>query len=191
MGARLADGPRHPIPGMSPEHCTEQMGRPGPWHERLPHFRLDHVPSSGDELQSEYIVPRATALDALRSLGSLRHLLAPLLHISEIRTIRADELWLSPAYHRDAVGIHFTWKNDTAAVLAVLAAVERCLADFAPRPHWGKLFTTDPQDVARLYQRSADAVRAMDAADPDGKFRNEMLDQYLPSQHRPRHEETE
>ena len=61
MGGRLADGPRHMAPGMPPANCTAQEGVPGPWHERLPHFRVEFTPSSGDELQSEYFVPREAA----------------------------------------------------------------------------------------------------------------------------------
>ena len=112
FGARLADRDLHPIRGLPAEACTPQMGRPGPWHERLPHFRLDHTPSAGDELQSEYLVARADAVAALLALEGLRDRLSPLVLVSEIRTVAADELWLSPAYRRDSVAIHFTWRPD-------------------------------------------------------------------------------
>jgi xylitol oxidase len=174
LGARLATVPHHPVPGMSPEHCTEQLGVPGPWFERLPHFRPDFTPSSGEELQSEYLIPRTHAPAALRALRSLAGQIAPVLQICEIRTIAADDLWLSPAYGRDTVGLHFTWIKDEARVRVVLAALEAALAPYDPRPHWGKLFLTGPRhpllpefrELARRY-------------DPDGKFRNDFLDRHV------------
>jgi xylitol oxidase len=180
MGARLADGPRHPVPGMSATNCTEQLGVPGPWHTRLPHFRLEFTPSSGDELQSEYFVPRHLAADALRAIDGIRDRVAKVLQISEIRTIAADDLWLSPAYARDSVALHFTWIKDIDAVTPVLAAIEERLADFQARPHWGKVFTTSAEVVRGLYERWPDFVELLHRYDPAGKFRNEMLDRYFP-----------
>jgi alditol oxidase len=180
LGGRLADGPRNPVPGMPPSYCTEQLGLPGPWHERLPHFRPEFTPSSGDELQSEYLLPRAAAIDALRVLDQIAGRLAAVTHISEIRTVAADELWLSPCYQRDTVAFHFTWINDWRAVAPVLAEVEERLAPLRARPHWGKLFSMAPETLAGLYPRLDDFRRLMRDHDPAGKFRNELLDCYLP-----------
>jgi alditol oxidase len=180
MGGRLADGPRHPVPGMPPAHCTEQLGVPGPWHERLPHFRPEFTPSNGDELQSEYLLPRAAAADALDALSSIAAKLAPVLQITEIRTVAPDALWLSPSYRRDTVAFHFTWINDWPAVQPVLARVEEGLAPLHARPHWGKLFTTDPRTVRALYPRLEDFRRLAGRYDPAGKFRNDLLDRYVP-----------
>ena len=179
MGGRLADGPRHPVPGMPAENCTEQLGMPGPWHERLPHFRLEFVPSAGDELQSEYLLPRAAAADGLRALEQMAGL-AAVVHVSEIRTVAADDLWLSPSYQRDCVAFHFTWINDWPAVAPVLAGVEERLAPWQARPHWGKLFGVSPQALGGLYPRRDDFRRLMRQYDPAGKFRNDLLDRYLP-----------
>jgi alditol oxidase len=179
MGGRLADGPRNPVPGMPPANCTEQLGVPGPWHERLPHFRPDFTPSSGDELQSEYLLPRASAIAALHALQSIAGQIAPVLRISEIRTIAADELWLSPSHQRDTVAFHFTWIKDWAAVAPVLAQVEDRLAPLQARPHWGKLFAMSPEAVRGAYPRLDDFRRLMRDYDPAGKFRNDLLDRYL------------
>ncbi|MEO3929359.1 D-arabinono-1,4-lactone oxidase [Micromonosporaceae bacterium B7E4] len=179
-GATLAAEPRHPVPGMSTVHCTEQLGVPGPWHARLPHFRLEFTPSSGEELQSEYFVPRAHLVAALTALDGIADRIAAVLQISEIRTIAADELWLSPSYRRDSAAVHFTWVKDTEAVLPVLAAVEERLAPYAPRPHWGKLFVTPPDQLRDRYDRYADFAKLVRRYDPSGKFRNEMLDRYFP-----------
>ncbi|GAA3745372.1 alditol oxidase [Plantactinospora mayteni] len=180
-GATLAAEPRHPVPGMSAAYCTEQLGVPGPWHARLPHFRLEFTPSSGEELQSEYFVPREHLGAALTALDGIADRIAAVLQISEIRTVAADELWLSPSYRRDSVALHFTWVKETEAVLPVLAAIEERLGPYAPRPHWGKLFVTPPEQLRDRYDRYADFAKLVRRYDPAGKFRNEMLDRYFPT----------
>jgi len=179
-GGRLADGPRNPVPGLPASHCTMQLGVPGPWHERLPHFRPEFVPSAGDELQSEYLLPRAGAVDALQALDQIADRLAPVVRVSEIRTIAPDSLWLSPSYRLDSAAFHFTWINDWPAVAPVLAQVEECLAPLHARPHWGKLFGMGPGILRGLYPRLDNFRRLMHSYDPAGKFRNDLLDRYLP-----------
>jgi xylitol oxidase len=176
---RPAEGPMHPVPGVDPVHCTPQDGEPGPWYERLPHFRPDFTPSSGEELQSEYLVPRADAPAALEALAGLRGTIAPVLQICEIRTIAADRLWLSAAHGRDTVGLHFTWIKDPAAVRPVLGAIEAALAPLDARPHWGKLFTTAPERVRAAYPRMADFLALAERTDPAGKFSNAYLRRLL------------
>ena len=179
LGAVAADGPRHPVAGMPAGHCTQQLDLPGPWYERLPHFRLEFTPSAGDELQSEFLVARADAVAALAAVAEIRDRIAPVLHICELRTVAADELWLSPSYQRDSVAIHFTWVKDTVAVAPVIAAVQECLAPWSPRPHWGKIFTTDPALLRDRYERFDDFVALTHRYDPTGKFRNRWLDALL------------
>jgi alditol oxidase len=179
MGARLADRPRNPIPDLSGENCTEQLGVPGPWHERLPHFRLGFTPSSGEELQSEYLLPRRNAREALTALDSIRDSIAAVLQICEVRTVAADEMWLSPSYRRDSVAFHFTWVKDTQAVTPVLALIEDRLAPQSARPHWGKLFGTSPHVVSGLYGRLPDFQRLRQDLDPTGKFGNDLVSRYL------------
>ncbi|MBB6171888.1 xylitol oxidase [Nocardiopsis mwathae] len=179
FGAQPADGPRHPVAGLSSVHCTEQLGVRGPWFERLPHFRPDATPSSGEELQAEYLVPRRHAVDVFRALDAVRDRIAPAVQVSEIRTVAADDLWLSPAYRRDTVAFHFTWVADAAAVLPVMALVEERLEPFAARPHWGKLFTVPPRVLRPLYERLPDFQRLAHHYDPAGKFRNGFLDRHL------------
>jgi alditol oxidase len=180
MGGRLADGPRHMTPGLPPVNCTLQEGEPGPWNERLAHFRVDFAPSSGDELQSEYFVPRDAALDAWRALRTLAPLVAPVVQSSEIRTIAADDLWISPAHGRDSVAFHFTWLPDATAVAPVLVAVEATLAPYAARPHWAKVSTVPAREVARLYPRYDDFAALMRRRDPGGKLRNDLVDHFFP-----------
>lgn len=180
LEATRADGPRHPIAGMPATYCTAQLGEPGPWHERLPHFRLEFTPSNGDELQSEYFVPRQHAAAAIAAVAAVRHRVAPALQISELRTVAADELWLSPAQGRDSVAFHFTWRPEEEPVSAAVAALEEALAPFAARPHWGKVFATPPAALAACYPRYDDFRRLRAALDPSGRFANEFIDRYVP-----------
>ena len=181
FGARPATRERHPLPELSAENCTPQLGVEGPWHERLPHFRLEFTPSAGEELQTEYFLPRervAEAIDAVRGLGSL---IQPLLFVSEIRTIRGDDLWLSPEEGRDTVAFHFTWHRDEPAVLEVLPRLEAALAPFDVRPHWGKVFTTSGATIASAYDRMGDFLVLRDRFDPNRVFENEYLERVLTS----------
>ncbi|THV28705.1 D-arabinono-1,4-lactone oxidase [Glycomyces paridis] len=171
-GAPLADGPRHPVPGVDPAACTVQQGQTGPWLERLAHFRPEFTPSAGDELQSEYLIDRADAPAAIEALAGIGRLLAPVTQISEIRTMAGDDLWLSPAYGRDTVGLHFTWVSDVEAVRPAMLAVETALAPFAARPHWGKLFSMPIGEVRSRYPRMGDFEKLRERVDPEGKFAN-------------------
>lgn len=170
----------HPVPGMPARNCTRQFGVPGPWHERLPHFRAEFTPSSGSELQSEYLLARSDALAALHALDAIRGTIAPLLQICEVRTVAADRQWLSPAYGRDTVALHFTWVDDTEAVLPVVRSVERALEPFAPRPHWGKVFAVPPEILRERYARMTDFRTLVDGLDPAGTFTNAFVADLLP-----------
>ncbi|WP_448809114.1 D-arabinono-1,4-lactone oxidase [Agromyces bauzanensis] len=174
LGARAATVPRHPIIGLPADACTTQLGVPGPWHERLPHFRLEFTPSAGEELQSEYLVPRPDAIGAIEAVRTLAGRVAPLLQVCEVRTVRADDLWLSPAYGADVVALHFTWKPDQPAVTALLPDLEAALPATA-RPHWGKLFELPAEELRRRYPRFDDFAALRARFDPDGRLRNAFL----------------
>ena len=152
---------------------------PGPWHERLPHFRLDRTPSAGEELQSEYFVARRDGPAAFEALLAIRDRIRPTILISEVRAIAADDLWLSPAYGRDSVAFHFTWRQLPDEVDAALAAIERALEPFEARPHWGKRFVMAPDQLRERYRRLPRFIDLARAVDPDGVFRNAFLDRYV------------
>ena len=176
FGAKRATKNLHPIAELSAENCTEQMGVPGPWYERLPHFRMGFTPSAGKELQSEFFVPRQHAVEAILAVERLRDQVTPHLMISEIRTIAADHFWMSPCYQQPSVAIHFTWKQDWPAVSQLLPVIERELAPFKARPHWGKLFTMSPSQLKSSYERLPEFIQLSKRYDPQGKFRNPFLE---------------
>jgi xylitol oxidase len=187
IGGTPAEAAVHPIenvPGMppfvgnDPEKSTVQCGVPGPWHARLPHFKFEHTPSSGEELQSEFFVPREHAAAAFAAIADLRDEIRPLIQVSELRVVAPDELWLSPYYRRPTVGIHFTWRRDPAGVAALVRQIEEKLAPFDMRPHWAKVFTPQPERMSGLYPKwnaFRDLVRRYD---PNGKFRNPFMDRH-------------
>lgn len=179
FGATAAKKDLHPIRGITAENCTPQMGVPGPWHERLPHFRMGFMPSGGKELQSEFFVPREHSYAAIKAVEQLHDKITPNLLISEIRCIAADDLWMSPCYHQPSTTIHFTWKPDWPAVSKVLPLIEAQLAPFHARPHWAKLFTISHQRLSALYPRMPDFQQLLRHYDPKGKFRNEFLDKNI------------
>ncbi|OLZ67480.1 FAD-binding protein [Streptomyces sp. IMTB 2501] len=173
--AAPAGVPVHPVPGMPATHCTEQLGVPGPWHERLPHFRAEFTPSSGAEIQSEYLLPRSAAVDALYAIDGIRPAVAGVLQTCEVRTVAADPQWLSPAHGQDSVALHFTWVPDEAAVLPVVRRLEEALAPFDPRPHWGKVYEIPSAVVRGRYTRLADFRALARSLDPAGKFANTFV----------------
>jgi alditol oxidase len=174
-GAKAATKNMHPIEDLSAVNCTEQMGVPGPWYERMPHFRMNFTPSSGTELQTEYFVPRNRGYEAIRAVETLRDKITPHLFITELRAIAADDLWLSMAYKRDSMAIHFTWKQETPEVMSLLPQIEEKLARFDARPHWAKLFTVPPARLHALYEKMSDYQALLKDHDPTAKFRNEFV----------------
>ena len=177
--AKAASTHLHPVPELSAEGLTLQMGIPGAWHDRLHHFQIDSTPASGDELQTEYFVPRAHAVPALQAVEGLRDRFRSMLWISGIRSVAADRLWLSQSYGTPTIGIHFSWRKNWPAVREVMPLVEEALAPFEVRPHWGKLFSMAPKQVQAAYPRMEDFKALLGSADPEGKFRNGYLDRYV------------
>jgi xylitol oxidase len=175
FGAKQATQKLHPVPGHSAEACTDQLGVPGPWYERLPHFKLNFTPSSGAEIQTEYFVPREHAYEAILAVEQLRDRITPHLYITELRTIAPDNLWISMAYQRPSLAIHFTWKPESDAVHAILPLIEEKLAPFNPRPHWAKVFTIPPAKIQQQYPKMSDYQVLLKQHDPQGKFRNQFL----------------
>lgn len=179
FGATAATRELHPIAAISAEHCTAQLGVPGPWYERLPHFRMGFTPSSGKELQSEFFVPRQHSVEAILALERMRDQITPHLLISEVRTIDADTLWMSPCYQQASTALHFTWKPDWPAVRQLLPRIEQELAPFGARPHWGKLFTLAPAVLQQRYPKFDDFRALARRYDPAGKFKNDFLTRNL------------
>jgi alditol oxidase len=181
---KLFDAPQateniHPVESISAESCTEQLGIPGPWFDRLPHFKMEFQPSAGKELQSEYFIPFENSYEALMAVNEMADQISPHLFISEIRAVQGDALWMSPCYQQDSVAIHTTWKQEIPEVMALLPLMEEKLAPFKPKPHWAKLFTIPPQALKERYQKLDDFKALLEVHDPNGKFRNDFINQNI------------
>lgn len=179
LGGTAAAVAIHPLPGVSAVNCTQQLGVAGPWQDRLSHFRMEFMPSAGEEIQSEYLIDRAHAVPAINALRALSGVITPLLQVGEIRSIAADDLWMSTAQGRDSVAFHFTWFRDQSAVVEVVKLVEEALAPFAARPHWGKVFDAGAASLAPLYPRFGDFKKLAQQLDPEGKLRNDFLQEVV------------
>jgi xylitol oxidase len=169
---------RHPLPGLDPEPCTEQMAVSGPWHLRLPHFKMEFTPSAGDEIQSEFFVDRKDAPAAIAALEKIAPQINEILWVTEIRAIAADNLWMSPHYQRDSIGIHFTWKKVDAAY-EIVKVVEAVLAPFKYRPHLGKVFSASPEYLKSVMPKMDDFMKLVQQIDPANKFGNAFTDNLL------------
>ncbi len=179
FGARLADRDMHPIDTEPAENCTPQMGLAGPWYERLPHFKMDFMPSKGDELQAEFFIPFEHAWKAISTLEKMHTDIAPHLFITEIRSIAADDIWMSPFYRQKSVAIHFTLKQHKEVYSQLLPKIEAALQPFHVKPHWGKLFTMPPKTLQSRYSKLNDFKELVAGFDPQGKFRNEFIEKNL------------
>lgn len=178
-GAKLATNKMHPVETQDAEPCTDQLGVPGPWYERLPHFKMRFNPSTGAELQSEYFVPIEHAYEAIMALETLGDKINPHVLVTEIRTVKADDIWMSPAYKMDCIGIHFTWKQEWEAVKKLLPMIEAVLEPLRARPHWAKLFALPPRKVQSRYEKMREFKELMKRFDPTSKFRNKFMDTYI------------
>jgi len=177
--AKAATRKMHPIEANPAENCTDQLGVPGPWYERMPHFKMNFTPSNGAELQTEYFVPRDRGYEAIMAVDTISEKISPHLFITEIRAIAADDLWMSMAYQRESLAIHFTWKPETPQVTELLPLIEEKLSRFGARPHWAKLFTIPPATLKSRYPRHDEFLALQTKYDPTGKFRNEFINHNL------------
>lgn len=178
FGARAATSRLHPVPSLDGTHCTEQMGIPGPWRERMPHFMVEAIGETGDEMQTEYMVGRGDAVAAIRALeAEISEVVRPYILAAEVRSVAADDLWLSTAYQRDTVCLHYATRADLDMPNQVIPEIERVLSPFEPRPHWGKLFAATAEELAPRYPRMDDFRALAGRLDPRGAFRSQFLDE--------------
>jgi xylitol oxidase len=179
FNATLATRKLHPIIDHSAEACTHQLNIVGPWYERLPHFKLNFTPSSGQELQTEFFVPFDRGYEAIRAVETLRDAITPHLYITELRAVAADDLWMSMAYRRPSLAIHFTWKLESDQVMELLPQLEAKLAPFGARPHWAKVYAMDSSEIEPLYPRMKDFRSLAKEFDPTGKFQNAYFREHI------------
>lgn len=179
FGAKLAEENLHPDSRSAADTCTKQLSIPGPWYEHLPHFKVGAVPASGSELQTEYFIPTEHAVAAIEDIHSIGNLLEPVIVTTELRTVAADDFWMSTCYQRDSTAIHFSWNLDPEGVQKVLPSVEKALEPFEPRPHWGKISSIPTERVQALYPKINEFRWLLEEFDPSAKFRNAYLEKAI------------
>ncbi|WP_370107515.1 FAD-binding protein [Nocardioides sp.] len=179
VGGVLAESQVPHVPGETTDGMTPQLAEPGPWFERLPHLLASAILAARTELQSEYFVPAEAGESAIRALRGRAQEFSGCLQVSEVRAVRADEHWLSPAYGRDTISLHFTWRWDPAAVTEVIPVVEETLRPFNPRPHWAKLHELAPEYLAGEYPQLGRFHDLVSEVDPIGKFRSPLVARLL------------
>ena len=177
----LKPGVPYSVPATveNPLALLNPFGVPGPWSDRLTHTRREIAPVPADQIQSEYLIARPQLGKAVAIIRSMAETVDALLYATEIRTIAADEFWLSPAYRQDTIGLHFTWKKEADAVDAVTKELEAALIPLGAKPHGGKLIHAEAATLAPLYPRMADFRSRARGRDPEGKFRNAYLEKHV------------
>ncbi len=179
FGARAATAKIHPVPHLDAQYCTDQFGVPGPWCDRMPHFMVEAIGDAGSEMQAEYMVDRTDAVAGIRALKEISEVVRPYILAAEFRSVAPDDLWMSTAYQRETICLHYATVADPGVPNEMLPVVERTLEPFSPRPHWGKLFVASAEELAPRYPRMTDFRDLANRLDPEGKFRNEFLDRHV------------
>jgi alditol oxidase len=180
--ARLGLVPGAPFtegPDGNSSSAINPFGVAGSWLERLTHSPYDVEPSPRKQIQSEYLIAREQFPEAMALLRRRASEIDAVLHAMEIRTIAADQLWLSPAYQRNSIGLHFTWRHQPAAVNALTRDLESRLTALGARPHWAKILHADARTLARLYPRMDDFRLCVRRLDPEKKFSNDFLEKHV------------
>ena len=123
----------------------------------------------------EYFVPLERAPEALQAMRRL--MLARLpesVYPLEVRTVGADEAFLSPQY-RTATAVLSVSGTPGTDYWGYLRSVDALLAEFGARVHWGKLHFLTPERLHELYPRAGDFIALRRELDPAGVFLNEPL----------------
>jgi FAD/FMN-containing dehydrogenase len=125
--------------------------------------------------EMEYSVPEASGVACFGALAArLRERHSGVAWPLEIRTVAADDAWLSPAHGRAtcAISVHQDGRKPHAEVFADL---EPIFWEHGGRPHWGKWHRCDASRLAPLYPRWKDFVALREHFDPGERFLNEHL----------------
>ena len=125
--------------------------------------------------EGEYAVPRDRLVDVLRELRSWVDAHDEAISFPfEVRFVRRDDIWLSPAYERDVAYVAFHQYHRMPHE-RWFGICEDVLGAAGGRPHWGKMHRLGADDLRTRYPRFDDFVRLRDGLDPDGVFANPYL----------------
>lgn len=129
--------------------------------------------------EMEYHLPFEVGARALREVLTLMERDFPEVYFPlEVRSVMADETWLSPFYRRAtcSIAVHHDAAEDPAAFFR---AVEPIFRKYDGRPHWGKMHSLSARDFATLYPRFRDAMEVRRDIDPDNRFISPYLAKIL------------
>jgi L-gulonolactone oxidase len=120
--------------------------------------------------EMEYAIPREHAADAVRGAREIleRH---PVNFPVELRFVAADDALLSPAHGRDTayVAVHVFEGMDGERPFR---EVERLMAGWGGRPHWGKRSYLGARELKTRYPAWDAFAAARAELDPEGRFEN-------------------
>lgn len=123
--------------------------------------------------EMEYFVPLDQAHDMLTEMRKLMLRWLPTsIYPLEVRTVAAEDAWLSPSYQRDNLVVSTCGEPGTD-YWDYLRACDSLFAEFKARPHWGKLHFMTADRVERLFPKYNNFVEMRRRFDPQGTFLNE------------------
>ncbi|WP_042347496.1 D-arabinono-1,4-lactone oxidase [Bacillus massiliigorillae] len=92
----------------------------------------------------------------------------------ECRTVKGDEIWLSPAYNRDSFYIAFHMYKGMPYE-EYFYDMEQIMKKYEGRPHWGKMHKRSNRELRDLYPKFTDFQIIRNELDPKGIFLNDYL----------------
>ena len=131
--------------------------------------------------EMEYTVPREDGPACFRALRDrLARDFPDLAWPLEYRTLAEDDVWLSTAYGRPGATLSVHQGVDQPDE-PLFRACETLFAQFAGRPHWGKVHYRSGQELAALHPKWNAWWQVRDAWDPGGHFLNAHLEALRPA----------
>lgn len=125
----------------------------GPIHTILvgvPHTKLTN---------SEFQVPVEKAIPIFKQLRELNYAEPTLI---ELRGVKADNNWLSPAYKQDVIAFGATILNCSSEMSPVHQKFNEIMLAAGGRPHWAKRCGHDKINLEKCFPRYADFLKLRD-----------------------------
>lgn len=94
----------------------------------------------------------------------------------ECRTVKADDIWISPSYQRDSAYIAFHMYKGMPYE-EYFHDMESIMQEFDGRPHWAKMHTRTKEDLLTLYPKLSDFLAVREKLDPERIFMNHYLNE--------------
>ena len=125
--------------------------------------------------EMEYSIPLQHLRDALRDVRKTIETNNYAVHFPiECRTVKADDIWLSPSYKRDSAYLAFHMYKGMPYE-NYFRDMEKIMRKYNGRPHWGKMHCLSKHELQELYPKFNHFLEIRDSFDPNGRFLNRYM----------------